>query len=172
MIFIYSDLTHSSSKNTVHPGLQQLSLHLITKVIIHSSNYCVGFLSLIPFFLLSTPFICVISSANTEPTVICSPMTHRYTSLLQTSLLMSKLKTQLVSPTSHAYVANSFNSSWIKWKSCLLPYTKPFFLISFKACQDSNLHPHHIQKIFRFKQVSFKTKSTAHQEKTIGGEIG
>lgn len=84
-------------------------------LLIHSSNYCVGFLSLVSFSLLSTPCLCVISSANTKSTTICLLMTHRYTSLLQTNLLMSKLKSELASLTSpHVYVSISSNPSWIK----------------------------------------------------------
>lgn len=109
-----------------------LSTWLPKWILVHSSNYCVSFLSLIPFFLFATHFICVISSANTESTVICLPMTHRYTSLLQTHLLMSKLKTQTAFPAYYVYVANSSNSSWIKWKACLFLTSNPSLSFSSK----------------------------------------
>lgn len=56
-------------------------------------------------------------------------MTQRYTSLLQTNLLMSKLKSQPASLTyPHVYVAIHSNAAWIKQTAYPFPYTKPFFL--------------------------------------------
>lgn len=112
--------------------------------LIHSSNYCVGFLSLLCFSLLSTPCFCVISSANTKSTTICLLMTHRYTSLLQTNLLMSKLKSQPASLTSpHVYVAIISSSLWKKQTAYPVPYIKPFFLsqLAQNTSRESNLSP-------------------------------
>lgn len=69
-------------------------------------------------------------------------MTQRYTSLLQTNLLMSKPKSQPASLTyPHVDVAVISNASWIKQTAYPFLYTKPFFLsqLAQNMSQDYNL---------------------------------